>query len=201
MGTSEGWQTTSNQARAMEPRAGDQNASDSTKESLTNPAATIEITSEQRTELHIEDGRAWWRIWWHQFRSEFSGAGPTKQVSQIYYISGILAVIGSLIIGILTLGGDFFSGKSVLTHPATEPTDASIVAPKLSIAVLPFANLSGDVNQDYFADGITDSLTTDLSRALPGSFVVARETAFTYKGKSVDSRQIGRDLRLTRSGR
>jgi adenylate cyclase len=68
------------------------------------------------------------------------------------------------------------------------------VAPNLSIVVLPFANLSGDSQQDYFADGITDSLTTDLSRALSGSFVVARGTAFTYKGRSVDPRQVGRDL-------
>src|SRR5208282_88145 len=53
----------------------------------------------------------------------------------------------------------------------------------LSIVVLPFTNLSGDASQDYFADGITENLTTDLSR-LSGSFVIARNTAFTYKGKS-----------------
>src|SRR5262249_38978765 len=64
----------------------------------------------------------------------------------------------------------------------------------LSIVVLPFANLGGDPQQDYFVDGITESLTTDFSRALPGSFVVTRGTAFTYKGKPVDARQIGRDL-------
>jgi TolB-like protein len=105
-------------------------------------------------------------------------------------------VTGSLIVGILTLGGDLFSGKVALPHPETSRTDATTVPPKLSIAVLPFANLNGDPTQDYFADGITDSLTTDLSRALPGSFVVARETAFSFKGKSVDARQIGRDLHV-----
>ena len=67
-------------------------------------------------------------------------------------------------------------------------------APTLSIVVLPFANLGGDAEREYFADGITDSLTTDLSRSLPGSFVVARGTAFAYKGKAIDARQIGRDL-------
>jgi len=67
---------------------------------------------------------------------------------------------------------------------------------QLSIVVLPFANLGGDPQQDYFVDGITESLTTDLSRALPGSFVVTRGTAFTYKGKPVDARQIGRDLNV-----
>jgi adenylate cyclase len=66
-------------------------------------------------------------------------------------------------------------------------------APQLSIVVLPFANLSNDPEQEYFADGITDDLTTDLSR-ISESFVIARNTAFTYKGKSVDVRQIGREL-------
>jgi len=59
--------------------------------------------------------------------------------------------------------------------------------------VLPFGNLSGDPDQDYFADGLTEDLTTALSR-IDGSFVIARNTAFTYKGKAVDVRQIGRDL-------
>ena len=66
-------------------------------------------------------------------------------------------------------------------------------APRLSIVVLPFENLSGDKEQDYFADGITDYLTTDLSH-LRDSFVISRSTAFTYKGKPVDVKQIGREL-------
>jgi TolB-like protein len=60
-------------------------------------------------------------------------------------------------------------------------------APRLSIVVLPFTNLSNDPEQEYFADGITDDLTSDLSR-IAGSFVIARTTAFTYKGKPVDVR-------------
>ena len=63
----------------------------------------------------------------------------------------------------------------------------------MSIVVLPFANLSGDPEQDYFADGLTDDLTTDLSH-LPESFVIGRSTAAAYKGKPVDLRQLGRDL-------
>jgi TolB-like protein len=70
---------------------------------------------------------------------------------------------------------------------------ASTEAPRLSIVVLPFSNLSGDPNQDYFADGITEDLTSDLSR-IAGSFVISRNTAFTFKGKAVDARQIGREL-------
>jgi TolB-like protein/DNA-binding winged helix-turn-helix (wHTH) protein len=66
-------------------------------------------------------------------------------------------------------------------------------AAHLSVVVLPFTNLSGEPAQDYFVDGITDNLTTDLSR-IRDSFVIARNTAFTYKGKSVDAKEIGKEL-------
>jgi len=65
----------------------------------------------------------------------------------------------------------------------------------LSIVVLPFANLGGDPEQDYFVDGITESLTTDLSR-ISGSFVIARNTAFTFKGKAIDVQKLGRELNV-----
>ena len=67
--------------------------------------------------------------------------------------------------------------------------------PRLSMVVLPFANIGGDREQDYFVDGITESLTTDLSR-IQGAVVIARNTAFTYKGKPVDAKQIGRELNV-----
>ncbi|KRR09761.1 adenylate cyclase, partial [Bradyrhizobium jicamae] len=66
---------------------------------------------------------------------------------------------------------------------------------RLSIVVLPFANLSGDPEQAYFVDGVTESLTTDLSR-ISGSFVIGRHTAFAYKGKAIDLKQIGRELNV-----
>jgi adenylate cyclase len=66
-------------------------------------------------------------------------------------------------------------------------------APRLSIVVLPFSNRSNDAEQEYFADGITEDLTTDIAR-IQGSLVIARNTAFTYKGKPVDAKQIGREL-------
>jgi adenylate cyclase len=69
----------------------------------------------------------------------------------------------------------------------------SQTAPRLSIVVLPFANLSNDPQQEYFADGITEDLTTDVAR-IQGSLVIARNTAFTFKGKPVDAKQIGREL-------
>ncbi|HEX4111386.1 MAG TPA: adenylate/guanylate cyclase domain-containing protein [Stellaceae bacterium] len=67
--------------------------------------------------------------------------------------------------------------------------------PRLSIVVLPFANFGGDPEQEYFVDGVTESLTTDLSR-ISGCFVIARNTAFTYKGKPFDVKQIGRELKV-----
>jgi TolB-like protein/Tfp pilus assembly protein PilF len=66
-------------------------------------------------------------------------------------------------------------------------------APRLSIVVLPFANLGDDPKDDYLAAGITDDVTTDLSR-VPGMFVIARESAYTYQGKTVDVRRIGEEL-------
>jgi TolB-like protein/class 3 adenylate cyclase/tetratricopeptide (TPR) repeat protein len=68
-------------------------------------------------------------------------------------------------------------------------------APRLSIVVLPFANIGGGPEQEYFVDGVTESLTTDLSR-INGSFVIGRHTAFTFKGKAVDLKQIGRELNV-----
>ncbi len=76
---------------------------------------------------------------------------------------------------------------------AANPQSGTGPLPRLSIAVLPFTNLSSDPEQEYFADGITDDLTTDLSR-IAGSFVIACSTAFTYKGKLVDVKQVGREL-------
>ena len=93
--------------------------------------------------------------------------------------------------------------KAGVPEGAEKPMDAigatvrleSPAPPRLSIVVLPFANIGGDPEQEYFADGVTDSLTTDLSR-IRGAFVIGRSTAFTYKGKAADVRQIGRELNV-----
>src|SRR5271170_95810 len=76
-----------------------------------------------------------------------------------------------------------------ITPNAAAPAEAA----HLSIVVLPFTNLSNDPAQEYFADGIAENLTTDLSR-IPNSFVIARNTAFTYKGRNVDAKAIGKEL-------
>jgi adenylate cyclase len=78
--------------------------------------------------------------------------------------------------------------------PATSVASSSApAAPRLSIVVLPFTNLSNDPEQQYFADGITEDVTTDLSR-IPHSFVISCSTAFTYRDKPIDTKQIGREL-------
>ena len=86
------------------------------------------------------------------------------------------------------------SDGSTATPRATPAARAPISGPpRLSIVVLPFANIGSDPEQEYFADGVTESLTTDLSR-IAGAFVIARNTAFTYKGKPFEVKAIGREL-------
>jgi TolB-like protein/Tfp pilus assembly protein PilF len=89
----------------------------------------------------------------------------------------VVALVGGLGLGIW------------LATEHTQPVDR----PRLSIAVLPFNNLSGDPGQDYFSDGLTEDLTTDLSR-IEGAFVIARNTMQSYRGKTVDIKQLGREL-------
>ena len=78
---------------------------------------------------------------------------------------------------------------------APAPTAEKSDPPRLSIVVLPFANIGGDPEQEHFVDGVTESLTTDLSR-IRGAVVIGRNTAFTYKGKAIDLKQIGRELKV-----
>ena len=100
------------------------------------------------------------------------------------WLSARLAAVATLVLLVVAASGWYLLGG-----PLTKPAQAA----HLSIVVLPFTNLSGDPAEDYFADGITENLTTDLSR-LTGSFVIARNTAFAFKGKNVDVREIGKEL-------
>jgi TolB-like protein len=108
--------------------------------------------------------------------TEAKPAESKKRSSLLPLIAGIVALI------VIAAGAWYFLG-------ANRPAQAA----HLSIVVLPFTNLSGDPAQDYFADGVTENLTTDLSR-IHDSFVIARNTAFAYKGKPIDARQIGKEL-------
>src|ERR1700722_4820002 len=86
------------------------------------------------------------------------------------------------------------AGQPAPAKPA-EPSAPEKSAPRLSIVVLPFANIGGDPEQEHFVDGGTESLTPDLSR-IRGALVIARNTAFTYKGKPFDVKTIGRELNV-----
>ncbi len=86
-------------------------------------------------------------------------------------------------------------GASAAPKQTLASTSEKSLPPRLSIVVLPFANIGGDPEQEHFVDGVAESLTTDLSR-LRGAFVIGRNTAFTYKGKAVDLKQIGRELNV-----
>jgi adenylate cyclase len=113
---------------------------------------------------------------------------PTPQKRRLG-LAALAAVLGALVIVIA--GGAWWLINA--NRPASVAAKAPAEAAHLSIVVLPFANLSGDPAQDYFADGITENLTTELSR-IKVSFVIARNTAFTYKGKSGDAKEIGKEL-------
>ena len=106
-----------------------------------------------------------------------------KHGSMFVLLAG--AIVGLIVIAVAAW---YFRGA---TRTATVASNAPIAteAAHLSIVVLPFTNLSDDPSQDYFADGITENLTTDLSR-IRNSFVIARNTAFTFKGRNVDTREI-----------
>ena len=105
-----------------------------------------------------------------------------------------LAVLAAGIVALIVIAASAAYFLSANRTPTVVPTAASPAEPaRLSIVVLPFTNLSNDPSQEYFADGVTENLTTELSR-LRNSFVIARNTAFSFKGKNVDARDIGRQL-------
>lgn len=132
------------------------------------------------------------------------GTGPPGWRQTARHLLLAAAVIGgvpSLVAAAWWLGLSPFT--SVMPHTkdrivlaSTGSSADGLKSPAPSLAVLPFINLSGDAKQDYVADGITDSLTSDLARALPGISIVSRDTAITYKNRGADARQVGRELEV-----
>jgi len=120
--------------------------------------------------------------------SSKAGASPVRRPVLTDRRRWIVRSLAAFLV-LLAAGAAWWMGSPFLPGQQADRTEA----PRLSIVVLPFSNLSGDPSQDYFADGITEDLTSDLSR-IAGSFVISRNTAFTLKGKAVDARQIGREL-------
>jgi TolB-like protein len=117
---------------------------------------------------------------------------PTKHVAAKQRSIFVRAGAGIVALAVILGGAWFFLGPHRTASVA--PNVATVAqAGHLSIVVMPFRNLSGDPSQDYFADGITENLTTDLSR-IRNSFVIARNTAFTFKGKNIDTKEISKDL-------
>jgi len=110
----------------------------------------------------------------------------------------VLVLVG---VSVLLLGGIaiflYPSLSTLITQPSalvTQEAQPPLPLPdKPSIVVLPFTNMSGDPEQEYFSDGLTEDLTTDLSK-VSGLFVIARNSAFTYKGKAVKVQEVGREL-------
>ena len=115
-----------------------------------------------------------------------TGPPPSRKRSALAPLA-----IGIALVLILIGGAAWWSLNA--NRPVAVASKPPAEAARLSIVVLPFTNLSNDPAQDYFADGVTENLTTELSR-LHNSFVIARNTAFTFKGKSLDAKAIGKEL-------
>jgi len=142
----------------------------------------------------------------HVWRVLLNGTTPhpeTRRIARRYWRGGVLSLTGlAIIVGIIVLV-QRISLKPPQTH-ASIPPPSSVAIPiaqpsalpfpdKPSIAVLPFANVSGDPAQEYFSDGVTDQIISDLSK-LPGLFVIDRNSSFTYKGKALKVQQVSREL-------
>jgi len=115
-------------------------------------------------------------------------AGPKPQ-KRSFGLAPLAAALAALLV-VVTGGAWWFLNAN---RPASVATKTPAEAARLSIAVLPFSNLSGDPGQDYLVDALTDELITGLAR-LRDTFVIARNTAMTYKGKPIDAKAIGKDL-------
>jgi len=116
-------------------------------------------------------------------------AAPTAPMK--LWAPALLATAAALLV--LSAAGAWYFLGTTRTTPVASSDPTTVEAAHLSIVVLPFANLSGDPSQDYFADGIAENLTTDLSR-IRDSFVIARNTAFTFKGKNINAKEISKEL-------
>jgi len=131
----------------------------------------------------------------HVWRVLRDGTGSTRRLTRRYLRRSMFSLTGlAIAVGIFVLV-QHLSLKPPHTSASIPPTEKpTLTLPSIpSIAVLPFTNLSGDPSQEYFSDGLTDNLITKLSR-LPGVFVIARNSSFSYKGKAINVQQVAREL-------
>ena len=117
------------------------------------------------------------------------GARLTPVGGALASIAVVGAVAGGLVVLKPVRTDVLREGQKTQIEAAVRPD----IAPRLSLVVLPFANLNNDPEQDYFADGVTTDLTTDIAQ-IPGAFVIGRGTAFTYKNKQVELKTLGKEL-------
>jgi adenylate cyclase len=133
------------------------------------------------------------------FRVLLNGAVPARRMTQrvptSYWRGGVFSLAGLAIIVVTVVLVQHVSLKPPQAPASIPPpqSPALTLPDKPSIAVLPFINMSADCDQEYFSDGITDDLITDLSR-LPGLFVIARNSTFTYKGKAPNLQDVSKEL-------
>jgi TolB-like protein/class 3 adenylate cyclase/Tfp pilus assembly protein PilF len=133
--------------------------------------------------------------------ARLAGRRPRTRVTLVAGAAGLLVVLASGAGWWLYRKADTVSTtaqvlpapQSISTREYTTPDVGLSKAPRLSIVVLPFANLGGDAKDDYLEEAITEDVTTDLSR-IPGMFVISRESAYSYRGKAVDVRKVGEEL-------
>jgi TolB-like protein/class 3 adenylate cyclase len=135
----------------------------------------------------------------HVFRVLLDGTAPsrrsTSRVPHNYRRAGLFSLVGLAIVIATTVVIQHVSLNPLQTSASIPPQEKpALPLPSIpSIAVLPFTNESGDPNQDYFSDGISDQLINNLSR-LPGLFVIARRSSFAYKGKEIKENEVGKEL-------
>jgi TolB-like protein/class 3 adenylate cyclase/Tfp pilus assembly protein PilF len=135
---------------------------------------------------------------WRVLAEPGTGASPgtrTQRVSRKYMRRGVFSLAGLALVGVVIVFVQHLSLRPPTTTASIPPAQKpALPLPNIpSIAVLPFTNMSGDREQEYFSDGMTDDIITALSR-LPGLFVIDRNSAFTYKSKPVEAEQVSREL-------
>lgn len=153
--------------------------------------SNIDVGYESQGEIQVKNIRQPIRVYRVLIDSKQAGQLVLNHPGRRRVLTGVVVAILTVLVINLT---SFWFWPS---QPDFEPVDPKTMAlplpKKPSIAVMPFANLSGDQSQEYFADGMADDMITDLSK-LPGMFVIARNSTFAYKNKSVDAREIARQL-------
>src|SRR5712692_3962849 len=135
---------------------------------------------------------------WRVLAEPGTGASPgtrTQRVPRKHVRRGVFSLAGLALVAVVIVFVQHLSLRPPTTTASIPPAQSpALTLPNIpSIAVLPFTNMSGDREQEYFSDGITNDLITDLSRG-PGIFVIDRASTFTYKGKPVRVQEVSREL-------